>query len=466
MSVRIPGPSQWETFRRLFPTPFLQFPTFLGELADRYGDIAAFSLPWRRYVFVNEPSLIKDILVTQQHAFGKSMGTRMLRYLLGDGLLTSEEPLHRQMRRIVQPAFHRARVARYIEMMQQAAEEFATSIVPDQTFDVHAAITALTLRIASTTLFGSDESESTQRVSGALRDMMQEFPYVLMPFGELRRHLPLASTKRFERAERTLDDIIYGIIARRREHPVDTGDALSMLLDARDAESGFRPSDRQIRDEVMTLFTAGHETTANLLTWTLYLLSQNPQIDERFGNAVASGDREYVQRVIRESLRLYPPAWVIGREPFEDVELTGGYRIAAGTTVLFAPLFLHRLPSLYPNPLRFEPDRWVDWDAEPFAYVPFGAGARQCIGNEFALSEAALVLEALGRRYSFVRDSPEPVGIAPLVTLRPAGAVEMRAVLRDRATDERYEAGQERIECGSSAGSHKRLVQQSPSSEQ
>jgi cytochrome P450 len=430
MSATIPGPSQWTTMRRLFPTPFLQFPTFLGELAERYGDIAAFSLPWRRYVFVNEPALIRDILVTQQHAFGKSMGTRMLRYLLGDGLLTSEEPLHRQMRRIVQPAFHRARIARYVEMMQQAAGEFASSIVPGQTFDVHAAITSLTLRIASTTLFGSDESESTQRVSDALRDMMNEFPYVLMPFGELRRHLPLPSTKRFERAERTLDDIIYGIIARRREQPVDTGDALSMLLDARDAESGYRPDDRQIRDEVMTLFTAGHETTANLLTWTLYLLSQNPAVDECFGAAIARGDRDYVQRVIRESLRLYPPAWVVGREPFEDVELTGGYRIRAGTTVLFAPLFLHRLASIYREPLRFDPDRWLDWDAPPFAFVPFGAGARQCIGTEFALSEAAVVLEAVGRRYSFVRDGSEPVGIAPLVTLRPAGAVDMRAVVR------------------------------------
>jgi cytochrome P450 len=463
----MPGPSQWETMRRLFPTPFLKFPTFLAELAGRYGDIAAFSLPWRKYVFINEPSLIKDVLVTQQHAFGKSMGTRMLKYLLGDGLLTSEEPLHRQMRRIVQPAFHRARIARYIEMMQSAAQEFAESIEPNQTFDLHAAITALTLRIASTTLFGSDESDSTQRVSGALRDMMQEFPYVLLPFGELRRHLPLPSTKRFERAEKTLDDVIYGIIARRRERPEDTGDALSMLLDARDAESGYRPDDRQIRDEVMTLFTAGHETTANLLTWTLYLLSQNPGVDRRFGEAIARNDREYVQRVIRESLRLYPPAWVIGREPLRDVELTGGYRVAAGTTVLFAPLFLHRLPSLYRDPLRFDPDRWVDWDAPPFAFVPFGAGARQCIGNEFALSEAAVVLEALGRRYSFVRDTTEPVGIAPLVTLRPAGAVDMRAVPRDAPLKANgQETGQARIEWGSAAGSHKRLVQQSPSSEQ
>jgi cytochrome P450 len=433
MNARMPGPSQWTTLRRLFPTPFLHFPSFLAELVEKYGDIAAFSLPWRNYVFINEPALIKDVLVTQQHSFGKSMGTRMLRYLLGDGLLTSEEPLHRQMRRIVQPAFHRARVARYVEMMHEAADDFAASIEPGKTFDVHASITALTLRIASTTLFGSDESDSTQRVSAALHDMMQEFPYVLMPFGQLRRRLPLPSTKRFERAERTLDDIIYGIIARRREQPSDAGDdALSMLLDARDAESGYRPDDRQIRDEVMTLFTAGHETTANLLTWTLYLLAQNPDVDGRFGDAVARGDRGYVERVIRESLRLYPPAWVIGREPFEDVELTGGYRIAKGTTVLFAPLFLHRLPSLYRDPLRFDPDRWIDWDAPPFAYLPFGAGARQCIGTEFALSEAAVVLEAVGRNYSFVRDSGEPVKIAPLVTLRPGGAVEMRAVERVR----------------------------------
>lgn len=430
MVDRIPGPSRFETLRGLLPVPFRRFPGFLREMTERYGNLVAFALPWRAYIFVNEPSLIKEILVTQQHAFSKSLGTRVLRLLLGEGLLTSEDPLHRAMRRIVQPAFHRERIAEYARVMEHDASEFADRLPPDEPFDAHAAMTALTLRIATETLFGSDESDSAHAVGDALRLMMGEFPHMLNPLGSLRQHLPLPNTRRFWHARKMLDAIIFGLIARRRADASQRTDALSLLLAARDSETGYQPSDEQMRDEIMTLFIAGHETTANALTWALYLLAQHPNVDAQLGMAARNGDGESIARLVREVLRLYPPAWIIGREALRDVTFSDGSRVPAKTTVFLAPLILHRSARYYSDPERFDPDRWRDFDPPAFAYVPFGGGARRCIGEEFAVRETALVLETLLRRFRF---SPAPgpdVRIAPLVTLRPAGPVMVRPVLR------------------------------------
>jgi cytochrome P450 len=216
------------------------------------------------------------------------------------------------------------------------------------------------------------------------------------------------------------------LIARRRADGSERGDALSMLLAARDAETGYRPSDQQIRDEIMTLFVAGHETTANALTWALYLLAQSPDVDQRLGAAAQEGDDTYLHRVIKEVLRLYPPAWIIGRETLRDVTLMDGSRIPANTTVFLAPLILHRRADYFPDPDRFEPDRWLGNDPPPFAYVPFGGGARRCIGEEFAMREATIVLSALARGFQFEPVPGAVVGVAPLVTLRPAGPVMLR----------------------------------------
>src|SRR5579862_7084025 len=324
--TNIPGPNRWTTLRGLVPVPFRRFPEFLAAITERYGNVVAFSLPWRSYVFVNEPALIKDILVTQQHAFSKSLGTRVLRLLLGEGLLTSEDPLHRQMRRIVQPAFHRERVAEYGRVMETDAAGLRDRLTPGAAFDAHAAMTELTLRIATKTLFGSDESASASAVADALRLMMVEFPAMLTPLGALRQRLPLRNTRRFWRARQMLDAIIYDLIARRRRDGVDRGDALSLLLEAFDVEeqprqrkerpqgASRRGADEHIRDEIMTLFMAGHETTANALTWTLVLLSRHPAIAQHAATAARDGDRAYLLRVVKEVLRLYPPAWIIGRE--------------------------------------------------------------------------------------------------------------------------------------------------------
>ena len=427
MSARIAGPSMLTTLRGLLPVPLRRFPAFLRAMTARYGNVFAFALPWRSYIFVNDPAPIKEILVTQQHAFSKSLGTRVLRLLLGEGLLTSEEPLHRKMRRVVQPAFHRERIAEYAAIMERDAVEFAERIVPGEVFDAHAAMTELTLRIATETLFGSDESDSAQLVADALRLMMSEFPSMLTPIGALRQRLPLRSTRRFWEARAQLDAIIYGLIERRRSGESDRHDALTLLLEARDADT----SDEQIRDEIMTLFMAGHETTSNLLTWTLFLLAHNPVVATRAAQAAAAEDRAYLERVLKETLRLYPPAWIIGREALEDVTLGDGSLILRGTTVFLAPLILHRRADFFPDPNAFDPHRWLGPEPPPFAYVPFGGGARRCIGEEFAMREAAIVLAELLRRYRFEMEPGARVEVAPLVTLRPAGPVIMRSTACD-----------------------------------
>ncbi|MGA9945133.1 MAG: cytochrome P450 [Candidatus Cybelea sp.] len=441
MRNKIPGPGRIATLRGLLPVPFRRFPEFLSAINARYGNVVAFSLPWRSYVFINDPALIKDVLVTQQHAFSKSLGTRVLRLLLGDGLLTSEDPLHRQMRRIVQPAFHRERIAEYARIMERDALELTQRLGPGA-FDAHAAMTGLTLRIASETLFGSDESDSATAVAEALRLMMNEFPAMLTPLGALRQRLPLRNTRRFWHARRTLDAIIYALIARRRRDGSDRTDALSLLLAADEAETpschpergDAEPSEtersRRVRDEIMTLFIAGHETTANLLTWALYLLAQHQQIDARAGDAARSGDRDYVDRLIKEVLRLYPPAWIIGRESLREITLSDGTRIPDKMTIFLAPLLLHRRSDNFPDPDKFDPDRWLGAEPPPFAYVPFGAGARRCIGEDFARHEAAIVLRTLLQRFSFTPAPGPPVRVAPLVTLRPAGPVMLTATMR------------------------------------
>jgi cytochrome P450 len=432
MGSKIPGPGRIETLRGLLPVPFRRFPGFLRGIAARYGNVVGFSLPWRSYIFINEPALVKDVLVTQQHAFTKSLGTRVLRLLLGEGLLTSEDPLHRRMRRVVQPAFHHERIAEYSRIMERDALEFARGREPGP-FDAHAAMTSLTLRIATETLFGSDESDSATAVADALRLMMNEFPAMLTPLGALRQRLPLRNTRRFWRARRMLDAIIYDLIARRRRDGSERADALSLLLAARDAEGNGDAAgigDEQIRDEIMTLFIAGHETTANLLTWTLYLLAQHADAAEKAALAAGAADAPYLVRVLKETLRLYPPAWIIGRESVREVTLSDGSRIPPKMTVFLAPLLLHRRADYFPDPERFDPDRWVNGEPPAFAYVPFGGGARRCIGEEFAMREAAIVLAALARRFRFEVVPGAKVGIAPLVTLRPAGPVMLRAIPR------------------------------------
>ena len=442
MSAKIPGPGRGETFLHLGMQPFRRLPTFLADIAERFGPVVRFEIPLRRFLFVNDPQLIKDVLVTQQHAFVKSEGGRALRRLLGNGLLTSEEPQHRQMRRIVQPAFHRERIAAYARSMLAHARRWCEEHAAETTIEMHPSMSELTLRIASETLFGVDAGERAHAVRSALRATMESYPSGIGPLGALRARLPfLPTTRRFNDARARLDEIVFGLIAERRAKPVSGGDALSLLIAAEDAEDGYRPSDRQVRDEALTLFLAGHETTANALLWTWYLLARNPEVERRLHEEVDAADfsrdpmelwasLEYTRRVFRESMRLFPPAWIFGREARERVELVGGYEIEAGTTVLIAPLVLHRRPDIYPEPERFDPDRWLRGETPQFAYVPFGGGARRCIGEEFAWTEGVLVLATLARAFRFALCDDREIETVALVTLRPKGPVAMRVTRR------------------------------------
>jgi cytochrome P450 len=437
----IPGPGLLESTRRLYPFPFQALPSFLCELTDRYGDIAAFRLPGRRLIVANHPQQIRDVLVTQQDAFVKSPGTRTLRLIVGDGLLTSEEPHHRIMRRIVQPAFHRPRIENYARTMRELTLEWAAARADGERFDLHAAMSELTFTVACQTLFGTDTSSQADDVRDALHALLEGYSHAVGPIGAVLRAVGLLPGSRaIDAATRKLDGIIDALIGARRAHPSARTDALSLLLAAEDDLTGQRLTDRELRDEAKTLMLAGHATTANALVWTLVLLAQHPEIQARMLaeiDAANEGDPPFAfveslpftRRVLREAMRLYPPAWLIGRESTRAVELAGGYRLAARTTVFICPLALHRRSAFYPEPLRFDPDRWERDDVPAFAYVPFGGGARRCLGEEFALTEATLVLATLGRRMRFELEGDPPQSEA-LVTLRPKGAVPVRAALR------------------------------------
>lgn len=417
----------WQTYRRLRATPLREFPVFLSELQQQYGGVSTFRVPWRRFYFLNDPDLIKEVLVTQQHVFVKSEGTRAMRELLGEGLVTSEEPLHRRMRRIVQPAFHRERIAGYMETMRAYAHAWRP---PQGAFDMHAQMMELTLRIASKTLFGVDAGAQSDRVAAALHEVVTVFPDVLGPFGAIKRRLPFPATRRFRTARRVLDEIVLELIAQRRLSGEDDRSALAMLLAARDEETGEGLSDAQVRDEVMTLFVAGHETTANALTWTWYLLAKQHQVYDRLCKHLeADPQSAYVDAVLQETLRLYPPAWILGRDALREADVLG-WRICKGATIFMSQLLMHRSPRYFEHPEVFRPERWLPAPELPnFAYFPFGGGARKCLGDQFAWSEARITLAQLAQRWRFALESAdEHVVPEPIITLRPNGPVWMRVV--------------------------------------
>ncbi len=417
----------WQTYRRLRATPLREFPTYLAEVAAQYGSVSTFRVPWKRFYFVNEPGAIRDVLVTHQHCFTKSEGTHAMRELLGEGLVTSEEPLHRRMRRIVQPAFHKARIAGYLETMQQYAEAWQP---PSGVFDMHAEMMELTLRIASKTLFGVDAGEEADRVAGALHEVVTIFPDVLGPFGAIKRRLPFGPNRRFRKARAVLDSIVMRLIAQRRASGEDRGDALSMLLASRDADTNEGMDDRQVRDEVMTLFVAGHETTANALTWAWFMLAKHPECAGRLRSELAADPQSpYLDAVLNETMRLYPPVWILGRDAAAEVEI-GGARIRKGSTVLVSQSVAHRSAAVFERPDEFIPERWLTMaELPPFAFFPFGGGARKCIGDRFAWNEARIELRTLAQRFHFELDTPgREVVPEPIITLRPRGPLPMRAI--------------------------------------
>jgi cytochrome P450 len=408
----------------------------LARLRARHGDVAAFRMGPRWFYLLSHPDLVRDVLVTHHRGFTKSLALQRARVLLGDGLLTSEGEFHLRQRRLAQPAFHRERVAEMAAVMARRAEAAADRWRAGTTVDAAHEMMRLTLGIAGETLLGVDVENEADEIGGALTDALGLFDRLHNPLGPLLDRLPVPGTLRMRRARRRLDDTIYRAITQRRESGEERDDLLGMLLAARDEEGdGGGMTDLQLRDELLTLFLAGHETTANALAWTWHLLSRNPDAEARLhdelrtvlgGRTPAAGDYPalpYTRAVVAESMRLYPPAWTIGREPVHEWE-AGGYRIRRGSVVLVSPWVVHRDARWWPEPLAFRPERWLG-DAESaqprFAYFPFGGGVRKCIGEGFAWMEGVLALATLARRWRLAAlPGVEPV-LEPRITLRPVG---------------------------------------------
>lgn len=421
----------------------------LNALVDahaRFGDAVTFKLLHLRFVSFADPAAAQHVLVRNHRNYVKSPSYQGLRLVLGDGLVTSEGDHWRRQRKLAQPAFHRQRLAALVDTMAQCIDERLAEWDARRELDVdiHAEMMGLTLNIVSRTLFGAD----LQRDGVDLRPLGPAVTVSLHKANEFAESLvkiplwvPTASNRRFAKAKRVLDDIVHRIIEQRRTSGEQRDDVLGTLMAATDESGTERMDDRQLRDEVMTLFLAGHETIATAMSWTFLLLHQHPDVAARVRDEVREvlGDRTpvvedltslaYLGQVVDESMRLYPPAWIVERQATGDDEI-GKWRIPKGTIVATPPYVLHRSPALWQDPLRFDPDRFAPGKLEErakHAYMPFGAGPRVCIGNHFALMEAKLILAMVMRRWGVHVKDPASVKPDAKVTLRPAGG--MPAVL-------------------------------------
>jgi cytochrome P450 len=420
---------------------------FLLRAQRAYGDVVHFRVRGRPFYVFAHPDGVRDVLVTHDAKFIKGPALRNAKTTLGEGLLTSEGEFHRRQRRLSQPAFHPNRVASYAVPMTQYAREQADAWRDGAVLNVHEEMMQVTLRVVAKTLFDADVRSEVDEIGEAMDIAVNMFTRAMSPFGPLLNRLPLPSNFRFKRAYARLLATIDRFIAERRASGVDRGDLLSMLIRTHDAGDDFVPgddmamSDKQLRDECMTLFTAGHETTANALTFALHLLAHHPDVQRELheeldrvldGNRLPTRDDvdrlAFTHNVVAESMRLYPPAWAIGREAKEAVEV-GGYVVPAGAVVLVAPWVTHRDGRFWADPEQFSPDRWSSESEATrprWSYFPFGGGSRSCIGEAFAWMEAVLVLATVARDWKFESVGPRHPKLQPTITLRPRHGLAVR----------------------------------------
>ena len=391
---------------------------------------------------VNHPDHIRDVLVTHNSNFVKGRALQRAKRLLGQGLLTSEGELHRRQRTLVQPAFRRQRIASYASVMVEHADRASNRWRDGDTFDICQEMTRLTLGIVAKTLFDTDVQSEADEVGEAMTCIMRMFNLLMFPFAEMLEKLPLPQIRRYHQMHARLNSIIYRIIEERRRSGEDRGDLLSMLLLAQDEEHGSGGmSDTQVRDEALTLFLAGHETTANALSWSWYLLSQHPEVERRLhaelkqtlqGRLPTMEDvphLTYTEMVVAESIRLYPPAWAIGRRALVEHKIAS-YAVPANAIVLLSPFVTQRDARFFPEPARFDPERWTPEARQSrpqYSYFPFGGGARRCIGESFAWTETILVLATLASRWRAHLVPGNKIEPKALITLRPKYGMRVRA---------------------------------------
>ncbi len=431
------------------------------RLTRTYGDVVFLRLGGEQVYFINQPQYIRDVLVTHQKNFTKSRGLERAKKFLGEGLLTSEGASHLRQRRLAQPAFHRDRIAGYAAVMVAHADRMRSQWQDGASFDVSKEMMRVTLSIVGKTLFDTDVESKADEVGVAVTQVLSTFWMTLLPFPNLVDRLPIPMLRRARAARARLDALIYAMIADRRATGRDHGDLLSMLLAARDESpdaddvAAGRPSanggaatgglsDQQVRDEAMTILLAGHETTANALTWMWYLLSQAPEaeatlhaeldrvLEGRLPAMADIGRLTFTERVVTEALRLYPPAWVVGRRAIGEYTI-GDYVVAPRSMIFMSQYVVQRDARFYADPERFNPDRWTpEFKASlpKFAYFPFGGGARQCIGEQFALMELVLLTATIAQRWRLRLVPNHPVVPQPLITLRAKHGMMMTATAR------------------------------------
>lgn len=475
---RPPGPKF--KFPYLFSLQFLKAPlTVLNDLTTRYGDISYFKFGRQGIYFVNHPDYIQSVLIDNQSKFIKNPGLRLTKRIIGNGLLTSEGEYHKQQRGLIQPAFDYSHIAVYSDIItscgEDMCEKWKQALVPKEveaTVDVHEEMTKLTVSVISNVLFGSNiDSNTTTGIIHDVTILVGYFNHLRLPFiGNIIERLPLASSRKFHAAKRHLDLLIFAIIqesrqklmrankdsdifdswtlndfaTKDRDKPRDLLSTL-LLLDTKrstigSAKSSAAMTPQQLRDEIMTLFLAGHETTANALTWTIYLISQNRKVEakiiEEINQVLESKRRptvedipkfQYLRNVFTESLRLYPPAWAIGREAIDSVVI-GRYTIPPGSVVIMSQYVTHRDPRFFAEPNKFIPERWsseMKSSLPKFAFFPFGGGSRVCMGEPLAWMEGILLLVTLLRYWKIELLPEHPVVLNPLITLRPKYGMKM-----------------------------------------
>ncbi|MCY7376584.1 MAG: cytochrome P450, partial [Pyrinomonadaceae bacterium] len=413
---------------------------FLQNIA-RLGDVTTFRMGSIPVFLVNHPDLVRDLLVTNHSKFIKGRALQRAKGLLGEGLLTSEKEFHLRQRRMIQPAFHRARISGYAESMIEFSERLSGEWRDGDVRDIDKEMMRLTLWIVGKTLFSANVEDEAAQVGAAMTTIVSMFNFMLFPFSEILEKLPLPPIRRLKLARKTLDEVIYKIIDERRKSGADKGDLLSMLLLAQDEETGGAMTDKQVRDECLTLFLAGHETTANALVWTFYLLSQNPAAEKKFHAELDEvlGDKsltpedyprlKYTEQILAESMRLFPPAWTVGRLAVEEHEF-GGYKISEKSLVLASQFVMHRDERFWENPNEFVPERWeklsIKEAGNKFVYFPFSKGVRSCIGESFAWMEGVLLLAGLGRRWKLSLMPDQKIAVSAMITLRPKFGMKMK----------------------------------------
>lgn len=418
---------------------------FLTRIARQYGDIVKIRLGLSTYYVLNHPSLVEETLRSHASDVIKDRMTRMIIPILGQGLVTSEGSFWKRQRKLAMPAFQRGAIERYGAVMVDHSLKLRDSWRDGQPCDIHEDMMALTLGIVAKTLFDAEVGEESRDVGHCVEVMMTWYMNP-MKFFKFREWLPNRENREFKAAVARLDEILYGIIRRRRASGEDPGDLLSHLLAAQDDE-GIGMTDRQLRDECVTLFLAGHETTALTLTYAFYLLARNPDAEAKLlqeldevlaGRAPTAADvprLRYADWVVKESMRLYPPAWAIAREAIEDFEI-GGYPIKKGTQLLISQWVLHRDPRWFDDPEAFRPERWENDLIRRLpkgAYIPFGDGPRVCIGNHFAMMEAILLLATLAQRHRLESLEGETLELSASITLRPRSGTRMIVRAREEA---------------------------------